>query len=243
MAADRLSSADAGALAALGFLTLGPRFNDNINDIINDRIDVVCKGFMGLTVTCARCHDHKFDPIPTADYYSLRGVFASSVEPAEEPLLGAVKMTPEYTAFQKKRYELDQEMSQAQAKIRALRKGGGNAEVKELRKEIGQTRRQMAQLEANDPGSPPCANALYDSSKPENSPIFIRGEAGEPRADGAAAIPGDLERAGADAVSVWERAFGAGAVRGQPGESADAAGDRQPGVAAAFRAGVCQYAG
>ncbi len=60
---------------------------DNKNDIINDRIDVVCKGLLGLTVTCARCHDHKFDPIPQQDYYSLRGIFDSSVEPAEEPLL------------------------------------------------------------------------------------------------------------------------------------------------------------
>ena len=43
---------------------------------------------MGLTVSCARCHDHKFDPIPTQDYYALHGVFASSEEPAEKPLLG-----------------------------------------------------------------------------------------------------------------------------------------------------------
>ena len=42
---------------------------------------------LGLTVTCARCHDHKFDPIPTEDYYSLYGVFASSVEPTELPVI------------------------------------------------------------------------------------------------------------------------------------------------------------
>ena len=48
---------------------------------------MVTRGLMGLSVTCARCHDHKFDPIPTEDYYSLHGVFASSVEPAELPLL------------------------------------------------------------------------------------------------------------------------------------------------------------
>src|SRR5262249_6884952 len=54
---------------------------------IDDRIDVVCRGLLGLTVTCARCHDHKFDPIPTEDYYSLYGVFASSIEPDELPML------------------------------------------------------------------------------------------------------------------------------------------------------------
>ena len=58
-----------------------------MSDIINDRIDVTSKAFLGLTVTCARCHDHKFDPIPTADYYSLYGIFASSIEPADKPVI------------------------------------------------------------------------------------------------------------------------------------------------------------
>ena len=90
IAADRLeqTKTDKRSLAALGFLTLGRRFLNVQADIIDDRIDVVCRGTMALTVACARCHDHKYDPIPTADYYSLYGVFASSREPAEPPLLG-----------------------------------------------------------------------------------------------------------------------------------------------------------
>ena len=67
-------------LAGLGFLTLGRRFLGVTPDIIDDRIDVVMRGMQGLTVACARCHDHKFDPIPTQDYYSLYGVFNSSSE-------------------------------------------------------------------------------------------------------------------------------------------------------------------
>src|SRR5262249_49396246 len=58
-------------LAAMGYLTLGRRFLGVQRDIIDDRIDVVTRGTMGLTVGCARCHDHKYDPIPTKDYYSL----------------------------------------------------------------------------------------------------------------------------------------------------------------------------
>src|SRR5262249_11321302 len=69
--------------------------------IVDDRIDVVTRGFLGLTVGCARCHDHKFDPIPTRDYYSLYGVFASSLEPDEPPLYAEPPATPAYTAFQK----------------------------------------------------------------------------------------------------------------------------------------------
>ena len=103
LAADLMPEVKAGdtsALAAMGFLTLGRRFLNNQQDIIDDRIDVTTRGFMGLTVTCARCHDHKYDPIPTKDYYSLYGVFASSTEPGELPLIGAVKRTPEVIAFE-----------------------------------------------------------------------------------------------------------------------------------------------
>jgi cytochrome c553 len=97
---------DKRPLAALGFLTLGRRFLNNQPDIIDDRIDVVTRGTMGLTVACARCHDHKFDPVPTKDYYSLYGVFASSHEPSEQPLLGSASMQkeyPEYLAERKRR--------------------------------------------------------------------------------------------------------------------------------------------
>ncbi|MDA1273462.1 MAG: PSD1 and planctomycete cytochrome C domain-containing protein [Verrucomicrobia bacterium] len=89
IAADRLPlGEDQNPLAALGYLTLGRRFLNNQSDIIDDRIDVVTRGLMGLTVGCARCHDHKYDPIPSEDYYSLYGVFANSTEPDEKPLLG-----------------------------------------------------------------------------------------------------------------------------------------------------------
>jgi hypothetical protein len=102
LAADRLDlGEDRRALAAMGYLTLGRRFLNNKQDIIDDRIDVVSRGLLGLTVTCARCHDHKFDPIPTKDYYSLYGVFASSIEPDDLPLLGKPNRTPEYESFEK----------------------------------------------------------------------------------------------------------------------------------------------
>ncbi len=85
LAADRLSAADkGGSLAALGFLTVGQRFNFFPHEVIDDRIDVTMRGFMAFTVTCARCHDHKYDPISTADYYGLYGVFSSSREPSAD---------------------------------------------------------------------------------------------------------------------------------------------------------------
>ena len=103
IAADQLTQdGDRRPLAAMGFLTVGRRFLMDKNEIIDDRIDVVCRGLLGLTVTCARCHDHKYDPIPTEDYYSLYGVFASSVEPAELPLLKRPEASPEFADYERK---------------------------------------------------------------------------------------------------------------------------------------------
>ena len=117
IAADRLPlGEDKRALAALGFLTLGRRFLNNQNDIIDDRIDVVTRGTLGLTVTCARCHDHKFDPIPTRDYYALHGVFASSEEPSERPLLGPLRDSPEYQDFLKHRADIEKEIAEFEEK-------------------------------------------------------------------------------------------------------------------------------
>jgi hypothetical protein len=108
LAADRLfDGKNPAPLAALGFLALGDRYNGNAAEIINDRIDVTSKAFLGLTVTCARCHDHKFDPIPTADYYSFYGIFASSGEPAEKPII-ALPSAADYPDYLGKRRELDE---------------------------------------------------------------------------------------------------------------------------------------
>ena len=83
---------DKRPLAALGFLRVGREFGQNVDDRIDDRIDALTKGLLGLTVSCARCHDHKFDPVLTRDYYALHGIFASSedvdvelVDPARIP--------------------------------------------------------------------------------------------------------------------------------------------------------------
>ena len=84
MAADQLSLEEMGAwsredlIPGLGMFGLSPKFQD-------DRIDVTGRGFLALTIGCAQCHDHKFDPIPTEDYYALLGVFNSS-EVREYPL-------------------------------------------------------------------------------------------------------------------------------------------------------------
>ncbi len=71
-------------LIATGFLSIGPKVLAEVNmpkmrmDIVDEQLDTVGRVFMGMTFGCARCHDHKFDPISTADYYGLAGIFKST---------------------------------------------------------------------------------------------------------------------------------------------------------------------
>ena len=143
LAADQLGlEANSEALAAMGFLTVGRRFLNNNNDIIDDRIDVVSRGLMGLTVGCARCHDHKFDPVPTADYYSLYGVFASSMEPDDLPIIGTPKGAAAYEAFQKELTKREQVVSEfEQQSMTKLHD--------ELRERVGDCLQQVARQSNN----------------------------------------------------------------------------------------------
>ena len=108
-------------LAALGFLTLGRLFDQNPHDQIDDQIDTTTRGFLGLTVACARCHDHKYDAITQKDYYALYGVFASTERPYDQPLIEDPKSVPggvEYEAqFSKARVELEKYVDEEFARL------------------------------------------------------------------------------------------------------------------------------
>ena len=102
LAADLIPETQPADLAALGFIGLSPTYwkelalapsviEQIVADEWDERIDAVSRTFLGLTVSCARCHDHKFDPISTQDYYGLAGVFASS-QLDERPLLPATEV-------------------------------------------------------------------------------------------------------------------------------------------------------
>jgi hypothetical protein len=106
LAADKVPNNKKENLAAMGFLTVGQRFNSK-DDIINDRIDVIGRGFLGLTIACARCHDHKFDPVSAADYYALRGVFDSITEPKEGPIVNGDENSASYKEFTQKLADLE----------------------------------------------------------------------------------------------------------------------------------------
>ena len=111
LAADPNSGVGYRGIVATGFLAVGKKALAQKDlplkryDVVDDQIDVTAKAFMGLTVTCARCHDHKFDPIATKDYYQMAGIFAStlSYEKGEtgDPIQTPLAPAGEFEAFKK----------------------------------------------------------------------------------------------------------------------------------------------
>lgn len=106
IAADRLPDATPSDLRALGMFGVGRQFTSNADGPalrVDDRIDVVGRGFLGLTLACARCHDHKFDPVPTRDYYSLYGILDSLEEPLDLPAVRLVPRTKKVGSYEERR--------------------------------------------------------------------------------------------------------------------------------------------
>ncbi len=125
LAADHMEiPEDKKSLAALGFITVGRQYQSKI-DTYDDQVDVVTRGLMGLTVSCARCHDHKYDAIPTEDYYSLFSVFSNNYVPDELPILGNANQQKKYAEFFKK-------LDERKNNLEAFRK----AKLKEIKQHI-----------------------------------------------------------------------------------------------------------
>lgn len=189
-------------LIATGFLVVGPKMlaeQDKpklVMDVIDEQIDVTAQTFLGLTVGCARCHDHKFDPIPTADYYALAGIFKSTQTMAN---LGFVSEWVErdladskYEA-QKKDYETKiaptkkelTTLTQAKAteyawllRSRAIGKSKAPAKIEAVYspadlKKLKELRTQLAEFEKNKPPVPQAMSVR--EAKPQNVPIHLRG--------------------------------------------------------------------
>ncbi len=178
-------------LTALGFFACGPVYYGDAKqlDQYDDRIDTLSRGFLGLTVACARCHDHKYDPIPTTDYYALQGVFASTsyVEVPAAPKEQVAAYDKAQAAI-KAREKAITDVLQAEAK--RLNKKVTKDQLKafermlagDAKKTVKAMRAELDELKKKAPPKYPVIHALTDAARPTDMPVLPRGNPATPGA-------------------------------------------------------------
>lgn len=166
-------------LTATGFLCLGAKMlaeDDPVKmqmDIIDEQVDTVGRAFLGLTIGCARCHDHKYDPLPTADYYALAGIFKSTKTMENFSVVARWQERPIATPEQLAARQAHQAKIDAKnAAIQALVTQGNEALLAKARQHVGlyllaATRQQQlaalldqAQVRGNSPNVKSLPGAL-----------------------------------------------------------------------------------
>jgi len=187
---------------ATGFLSLGPKVlaePDKVKmemDIIDEQIDTLGKALLGLTLGCARCHDHKFDPIPTADYYALAGIFKSTKTMESLKTIAKWHENSVATPAEKRLREKHDVLIDAQKKLVAAFTEKANAQLlvsrkidklpakpeekypKTTRNELGKLRAVLKQLEDNPP---PLVSAMgVTDGNATELPVFVRGDHNTP---------------------------------------------------------------
>ena len=164
------------AAAGTGFFAVGPTYRSDGGDpeskaqalaeTLSDRVDTLSRAFLGLTAACARCHDHKFDPITMKDYYALAAVFKNS-NVREFPLADA-QVVKAYNERQKQIADLDKRIK---AEQRGLKTGKGNSESIDL----DAAKKQLAELKKTAPAKYDYFHALGESGSADMH-IAIRGD-------------------------------------------------------------------
>ncbi len=173
-------------LTATGFLALGPWPLVNADkeqlkmDVVDLQVDLTGRTFLGLTTGCTRCHDHKFDPISTRDYYGMAGVFASTRTLSGRlglSVFSNVNTVPlpelpaELAARAAETREYFEKLESARAELETVKKRG-----KEAQKEITAATQAVKLLEYL-PVVPPTAHAVQDAETPADIRINLRGNA------------------------------------------------------------------
>ncbi|MFM8476106.1 MAG: PSD1 and planctomycete cytochrome C domain-containing protein [Planctomycetaceae bacterium] len=168
---------------ATGFLALGPTYVSDGGDpdaiaqaraeTLDDRVDTLTRGLLGLTVSCARCHDHKFDPVPQLDYYSLAGIF-NNTQNREAPLVPAEVVQ----AFN----DHQQQVKQLTENIR-MRKEMADQQKRTLNDTEAAAQKAdeetLARLQATAPAPYPVAHVLAESGTAD-MPLALRGNLRKP---------------------------------------------------------------
>lgn len=176
-------------LTATGFLSLGPKVlaegdETKMNlDIIDEQIDTIGKSMLGMTFGCARCHDHKFDPIAQSDYYALSGIFQSTKTMESLKRIAKWNENSIATAADRTAVELHQkQIDAAKAEVSSVlaqanaAAGGQKAEDQlpdDVRKQLAELREKLKKLEQGTPELPTAMGVMEGS--PQNARILMRG--------------------------------------------------------------------
>jgi cytochrome c553 len=184
-------------LIATGFLALGAKVLAEVDerkmemDIIDEQIDTVGRTFLGLTLGCARCHDHKFDPISTEDYYGLAGIFKSTRTMEHFKKIARWYENSIATPEEKARVEAHQgRIAQTQSMIDGLLRKGREQLVasgktvaakpdegqftEDIRADLKKLRFELAALKKSAPELPSALGV--NEGKPVDVPVHLRGE-------------------------------------------------------------------
>jgi cytochrome c553 len=163
-------------LVATGFLALGPKVLAEPDekkmdlDIVDEQLDTLGRAAMGLTLGCARCHDHKFDPVTAADYYALAGVFVSTKTMENFKKVARWHENPLATPEEiKEKADLDARIAKLKERIKALtakKDDESKAEAKKLQAELAALEKSAREL--------PSAMGVTEG-KPTDVPLLRRG--------------------------------------------------------------------
>ena len=178
-------------LAALGFFACGPVYYGDAkkHDQYADRIDTLTRGFLGLTVACARCHDHKYDPIPTTDYYALDGCLRQHrVRRSARRAQGTGRGLRQGPGRDPGQGQGNHGVPQGGS--RAIETEGGENQLKqfermlpaEAKAKVKALRAELDRLKKNAPPKYPVIHTLGEASRPTDMPVLIRGNADTPGA-------------------------------------------------------------
>ncbi|MBT4866437.1 MAG: DUF1549 domain-containing protein, partial [Planctomycetaceae bacterium] len=154
-----------GAVAT-GFFALGPTYRSDGGDpvataqakseTLDDRVDTLTRGILALTVSCARCHEHKFDPIPQLDYYSLAGVFNNT-----NAIIKPIAPQPVIDRYNKAQQEIRERDASFGKRERELKKDGRKPTPAE-QEELNRLRAELDQLKKNAPSALDSVHALVE---------------------------------------------------------------------------------
>ncbi|HTU18812.1 MAG TPA: DUF1549 and DUF1553 domain-containing protein [Gemmataceae bacterium] len=172
-------------LTATGFLVVGPKILANRDveqrkmDVVDDQVDTIGRAFLGLTLGCARCHNHKIDPIPTTDYYALAGILASTRTlegiKVNNPAVSGWSLRPLGADGEKllaARRSHEEKLQQVRIALNRVR---SEADGDEHRRRVEEMTRTEKQIENDLPPAPPLVMAVRDDDHPGDIRVNRRG--------------------------------------------------------------------